>query len=171
MWECEGCDDGALVKALQTFFTFIVIDYRRLARWRLAIIGDHAGDTFRVVNLYRNGSGLRAGSSGLHVPSLSTTCSLDVGDNWGLRRRLFRVTICIHGSGLRAGSSGASICLHPAHLPFSPLYGTYASIRNSIQTTLRLLADPKFFSFPLLFSESLYTRFYCVQLQLWYRVR
>ncbi|SJK98371.1 uncharacterized protein ARMOST_01636 [Armillaria ostoyae] len=28
-------DDGALVKALQTLFTFIVIDYRRLARWRL----------------------------------------------------------------------------------------------------------------------------------------
>ncbi len=186
MWECEGCDDGALVKALQSFFTFIVIDYRRLARWRLAIIGDHAGDTFRVMNLYRNGSGLRAlaGSSGLHIPSLSTTCSLEVGYNWGPRRRCvprnesvpcwFRITCRIFWR-LHMPSSGSVSC------SINRVQGTFDAERSvcplvhfmarmlAYETRFRLLYVcwwiPKNFSFPLLFSESLYTRFYCVQVR------
>ncbi len=51
----------------QDLLVSIYLHYRRLARWRLVIIGDHAGDAFRVTNLYRVGSGLRAGSSGASI--------------------------------------------------------------------------------------------------------
>lgn len=110
---------------------------------------------------------------------LSTTWSLAVGDNWGSRRSLFsvitrtewfrttcRIFWCLHmpPSCVLSCSINRVQGTFDAERLVCPLVHFMARML-AYETRFRPLYVcwwiPKNFSFPLLFSESLYTRFYC----------